>query len=135
MWTVDKPEAFLSAAIRAIYWIVILLNMVKNKKTLLLMRRNSSSPANKSRLRPATQTEYRKLNARASSGTIEPKSALPDAVVMSGSMNQFEARLGRWWTNDPTLYQNIRSPQVTKHSVIAIYNAREGHQPGGTALQ
>ena len=55
--------------------------------------------------------------------------ALPDAVVMSGSINQFKARLGRWWKNDPILYRNIRSPQVTKHSAIAIYNAREGHQP------
>ena len=50
--------------------------------------------------------------------------ALPDAVVMSGSINQFKARLGRWWKNDPILYRNIRSPQVTKHSAIAIYNAR-----------
>ena len=55
--------------------------------------------------------------------------ALPDAVVMSGSINQFKGRLGRWWKNDPILYQNITSPQVTKHSAIAIYNAREGHQP------
>ena len=55
--------------------------------------------------------------------------ALPDAVVMSGSINQFKARLGRWWKNDPILYRNIRSPQATKHSAIAIYNAREGHQP------
>ena len=55
--------------------------------------------------------------------------ALPDAVVMSGSINQFKARLGKWWKNDPILYPNIRSPQVTKHSAIAIYNAREGHQP------
>ena len=55
--------------------------------------------------------------------------ALPDAVVMSGSINQFKARLERWWKNDPILYRNIRSPQVTKHSAIAIYNAREGHQP------
>ena len=59
--------------------------------------------------------------------------ALPDAVVMSGSINQFKGRLGRWWKNDPILYgffyQNIRSPRVTKHSAIAIYNAREGHQP------
>ena len=55
--------------------------------------------------------------------------ALPDAVVMSGSINQFKARIGRWWKNDPILYRNISSPQVTKHSAIAIYNAREGHQP------
>ena len=55
--------------------------------------------------------------------------ALPDAVVMSGSINQFKGRLGRWWKNDPILYQTIRSPRVTKHSAIAIYNAREGHQP------
>ena len=54
--------------------------------------------------------------------------ALPDAVVMSGSINQFKARLGRWWKNDPILYRNTRSPQVTKHSAIAIFN-REGHQP------
>ena len=27
--------------------------------------------------------------------------------------------------NDPILYQNIRSPQVTKHSAIAIYLERE----------
>ena len=53
--------------------------------------------------------------------------ALPDAVVVSGSINQFKARLGRWWKNDPILYRNIRFPQVTKHSAIAIYNAREGH--------
>ena len=52
--------------------------------------------------------------------------ALPDAVVMSGSINQFNARLGRWWKNDSILYRNIRSPQVTKHSAIAIYNVREG---------
>ena len=55
--------------------------------------------------------------------------ALPDVVVMSGSINQFKGRLGRWWKNDPILYQNIRSLQVTKHSAVAIYNAREGHQP------
>ena len=71
--------------------------------------------------------------------------ALPYAVVMSGSINQFKARLGRWWKNDPILYRNIRSPlvksntfqillfkvsvsnEVTKHSAIAIYNAKEGH--------
>ena len=26
---------------------------------------------------------------------------LPDAVVTSGSINQFKGRLGRWWKNDP----------------------------------
>ena len=55
--------------------------------------------------------------------------ALPDAVVTSGSINQFKGRLGRWWKNDPIMYQNIRSPQAIKHSAIALYNAREGHQP------
>ena len=35
--------------------------------------------------------------------------ALPDAVVTSGSINQFKGRLGRWWKNDPIMYQNIRS--------------------------
>ena len=55
--------------------------------------------------------------------------ALPDAVVMSRGINQCKGRLGRWWKTDPILYQNIRSPQVTTHSAIAIYNAREGHQP------
>ena len=55
--------------------------------------------------------------------------ALPDAVVTSDSINQFKGRLGRWWKNDPILYQNIRSPQAIKHSAIALYNAREGHQP------
>ena len=61
--------------------------------------------------------------------------ALPDAVVTSGSINQFKGRLGRWWKNDPIMYQNIRSPQAIKHSAIALYNAREGHQPCWTALQ
>ena len=42
--------------------------------------------------------------------------ALPDAVVISGSINQFKGRLGRWWKNDPILYQNIRSPQVKVRS-------------------
>ena len=55
--------------------------------------------------------------------------ALPDAVVTSGSINQFKGRLGRWWKNDPIMYKNIRSPQAIKHSAIALYNAREGHQP------
>ena len=55
--------------------------------------------------------------------------ALPDAVVTSGSINQFKGRLGRWWKNDPIMYQNIRSQQAIKHSAIALYNAREGHQP------
>ena len=55
--------------------------------------------------------------------------ALADAVVTSGSINQFKGRLGRWWKNDPIMYQNIRSPQAIKHSAIALYNAREGHQP------
>ena len=55
--------------------------------------------------------------------------ALPDAVVTSGSITQFKGRLGRWWKNDPIMYQNIRSPQAIKHSAIALYNAREGHQP------
>ena len=55
--------------------------------------------------------------------------ALPDAVDTSGSINQFKGRLGRWWKNDPIMYQNIRSPQAIKHSAIALYNAREGHQP------
>ena len=55
--------------------------------------------------------------------------ALPDAVVTSGSINQFKGRLGRWWKNDPIMYQNIRSPQAIKHSAIALYNSREGHQP------
>ena len=51
------------------------------------------------------------------------------ALFLKTKFNQFKGRLGRWWKNDPILYQNIRSPQVTKHSAIAIYNAREGHQP------
>ena len=52
--------------------------------------------------------------------------ALPDAVVMSGSIKHFNGRLGRWWENDPILYQNIRSPKVTKHSsAIAMYTAIE----------
>ena len=63
------------------------------------------------------------------SGCSTDWNALPDAVV-TDSINQFKGRLGRWWKNDPILYQhNYRSPQVTKHSAIAIYNAREGHQP------
>ena len=54
--------------------------------------------------------------------------ALPDVVVTSGSINQFKGRLGRWWKNDPIMYQTIRSPQAIKHSAIALYNAREGHK-------
>ena len=49
--------------------------------------------------------------------------ALPDAVVMSGSINQFKGRLGRWWKNDPILYKNIRSPQVTNNNIIIIIMA------------
>ena len=51
--------------------------------------------------------------------------ALLDDVITSGSINQFKGRLGRWWKNDPILYQKIRSLQVIKHSAIAIYNARD----------
>ena len=40
--------------------------------------------------------------------------ALPDAVVMSGSITRFNGRLGRWWKNHPVQCQNIRSPQVTR---------------------
>ena len=99
------------------------------------MGRNSSSPAKKSGLEDM-QRELKKNQCKSlvrrnafSQRMANDWNALPDAVVMSGSINQFKARLGRWWKNDPILYRNIRSLQVAKHSAIAIYNAREGRQP------
>ena len=38
--------------------------------------------------------------------------ALPEAVVTSGSINQFKGRLGRWWKNDPIMYPNIGFTQI-----------------------
>lgn len=55
--------------------------------------------------------------------------ALPEAVVMSDSVNQFKGRLGRWWGSDPMLYLKPKSPNVTMHTLVASFNAGEGNQP------